>query len=257
MMIGQLRLINEFKNKTLDTLNHSNLIIAPKGYGKHTFVKELATIFRTELLDLTDFIDLDTIQQLESSATVKFYLIDLDKISIKEQNMILKLVEEPLNTVFLFLIASSETIPLSTIYNRCILFKFEQYSIAELKAFTDDPMLIKLFDNPGLIEKAKTQDINKLIALVDNFIENAKKANYANLLTITNKINFSNDNSLFDIDIFMTVLLDRILDKLLIVDAYELIKLFALVKFYIQKLNLPNINKRYIFEKFLLDAKEL
>ena len=256
-MVGQKRLLDEFSLKTLDTLDHSNLIIAPKGSGKHTLVNEIASMFKIEVDDITSLIDLDTIQLIETSPLIKFYIIDVNQITTKEQNMILKLVEEPASNVFLFLLCTSESFVIPTIYNRCIPYTLDRYSIEELKNFTDDETLLSFFDTPGLIEKSKRQKINDIIKLVHNFIENAKRANYSNLLTISNKINFSGDDNLFDLDIFLEILINEVANIIIYDRNNNLIPLFNLVKKCRYNINVPKVNKKFVFEKFLIETKEL
>ena len=60
----------------------------------------------------------------------KIYIIDSSTISIKEQNIILKFVEEPLKNSYIIILKNSKLLP--TILNRCQKWKFEAYSKEEL-----------------------------------------------------------------------------------------------------------------------------
>ena len=61
------------------------------------------------------------------------YLIDLNDFTEKQQNQFLKLIEEPSVNVYIALIAESEIGILDTILNRCIKYRLEPYTKAQLQ----------------------------------------------------------------------------------------------------------------------------
>ena len=134
-----LKLIDSF---TIDTLPHSILIKGAVGSGKHMIASYISEKFNLEYINITNNINLDTINDIYLSNQLTAYVIEVDKLSIKEQNTILKLLEEPSITAFLLLLSSNNMI-LTTVENRCYKIKLNTYTKDQLSNF--------IFDNVDLI----------------------------------------------------------------------------------------------------------
>ena len=72
-MIGQEKLLAKLKSYSIATLPHSMLFIGNKGCGKHTLVKELEKYFKLKSIDISDSLELETIQEINVCSIPQFY----------------------------------------------------------------------------------------------------------------------------------------------------------------------------------------
>ena len=107
-MIGQANLLEKINSYTLDTFPHSVLLLGDKGCGKHLLCSEIAKKLELNIVDITENISAEFIDNIYRSCTPNLYVVDLSKFLFdKEQNVLLKFVEEPLTNAFVILLAES------------------------------------------------------------------------------------------------------------------------------------------------------
>ena len=118
-MIGQASIVNKLKSFTLSSLPHSILLVGEQGSEQYDICKEVTEHFGIELKDLKDVtINHELVDQIYESKVITLYIIDLSTITIKEQNILLKLYEEPSDYTYIVLLAENESIALETISNK-------------------------------------------------------------------------------------------------------------------------------------------
>lgn len=258
-MVGQEKLINSFKeliqnNKFPRTL----LLVGEEGCGKHTLSSELSNIMNLTINDITELLSSELIDEIYLKPTPTIYLINSDNITIREQNMILKFIEEPLKNAFIFLLSTSIRKLLPTIINRCQPYYFEAYSEKDLKSFlTDniDQRVFKLCTTPGMILQAQQQSSSEMYNLAESIFQNIQKASYSNALTLVTKFSYKKDDKegKFDFDFFLKMLIH------VAVKYYEnkniTFQEYSLVKELFSKCLIAHINKQYIFEQFIINLK--
>ena len=132
-MVGQEKILNRLKAYPLYEFPHSILLLGEDGCGKHTLVDEISKYFDFEVLEITDMISLDTIIEINQRLVPTMYLINMNKLTDREQNIILKFLEEPSKNAYVVLISEGTHNLLETIVNRCILFEFEPYTEEQLE----------------------------------------------------------------------------------------------------------------------------
>ena len=93
----------------------------------------------------------DFVENCYLSIIPTFYVINADNISEKEQNVILKIFEEPPNNINIILLSSSSTLLLPTILNRAVVWEFDLYSKETLKSFNNEmsDSVLDLVSTPG------------------------------------------------------------------------------------------------------------
>ena len=64
---------------------------------------------------------------------MNIYYIDLSNFLEKQQNKLLKFIEEPAMNTFICIGTISEACALPTVLNRCLKYIFEPYSVEELR----------------------------------------------------------------------------------------------------------------------------
>lgn len=208
-------LTSKFDNYTLDTLPHSILIIGKEGSGKHVISNYLSDKFNLNLLDISDDLSDELIDNIYRDVSPRFYLVDLRKITEKEQNILLKLFEEPSANAYIILLANSTFSVLPTILNRGQIFNINIYDKATLMEFAkekDVKVDMKYFGNvvetPGDIKKLYSSNVSMdtITDLTDKIINKINIASYANTLTIVNKLNFKDEYDKIDVDFFLKTL---------------------------------------------------
>lgn len=212
-MIGQKRAKALFSNMTLATMPRSILLVAPFGAGKRTFIAEQAARFGVSVEDVTSRLTDSDISAMMKSVEPTFYVIDLDSLTERDQNTLLKCVEEPVAGAYFFLIATTDGSAIPTIANRCMRIEFENYSVEELRpflAYSGDESLaaamLEACSTPGQLLAFDSRTAPDLFALCDKMAEAMGKASLANALTIVGKVNCKEEYSKFDFQLFMAVL---------------------------------------------------
>lgn len=260
-MLGQDK-IKILLRKLIDQneLPRSILLQGPLGCGKHTLVKYVSELISLPIIDITDSLNLETIEQIILSPVANIYIIDASKISIREQNMILKLLEEPLNNTYLFVFCINRINLLPTVINRCYCLHFEDYTHEQLTNFidpslTNKDLIIKYADTPGRVLQLSNEPLQDIIDLGEKIFLQIHKANFSNVLTIPNKISFKKDSKGFSFECFTYILMHLALDlykeNKINFDIYKLT-----TKFY-DDCNIFNINQQHLFENWLIQLKIL
>lgn len=265
-MIGQEKLLEKINLYNVDTFPRSCLIVGEKGSGKHTLVSYInENIVKFPLYDITATVSAEYIDEIYRNPNPGIYLINLSEMTEKQQNVLLKFVEEPLNNSFIILLSESKNLVLNTIINRCICFEMEAYSKAELGTFLtveeDKDLILNILRTPGKILSTNINNMKALYELCDKMITKTKYANYANTLTIADKINFKDDYDKFDLDIFFDCLCFTMFNNYLNTGDINTLKLYELTRDQRKILIDKRVNKELFFENFLTKfwklAKEL
>ena len=100
-MIGQDKLIDKINNINMDNLPHSLILLGDKGSGRHTIFNMIVDKMQLPFFDITDKLSQELIDEIYLKIEPIIYLINIDDISLRESNMILKMVEEPLKNAFM------------------------------------------------------------------------------------------------------------------------------------------------------------
>lgn len=235
---------------SIDNFPHTVLLEASIGSGKHLICRYIADKFEFPLVDITEDITLENINDIYLTPEPKFYIINLDDITVREQNIILKFLEEPSSQIFILLL-SSTGVMLDTIRNRCFKLSLKKYTRKELQTFTNDDLLLNIFSTPGQIINAGNVDFRSLYDYAEKVFVHIESANYSNCLVITDRINCTKDAKpeLFDSTLFSLVLL------YLSSERREYRKFFLKTRELVQTLNVANVNKKHVFDRYLLELK--
>lgn len=214
MIIGQKRLLNQINQYNIDTFPRTTMFIGERGIGKHTFVNVVKDeILKLPLIDLTTCLSNEVIDEIYIKPTPCIYLIDTTKLVDAKQNAILKLIEEPPVGAFIILLAEEGVSLLNTVRNRCVVFEFEPYTKDELRTFitneTDVNLILNILRTPGKIIGTNINNLKEAYEIADKIVHKLAAANYANTLTISDKINFEDNYNKIDLEIFFDVLADH------------------------------------------------
>ena len=256
-MVGQQILCDLIATLNLDCCPRSLIITGDKGAGKHQIVKLLADHLKISVFDITDNLSASKIDEINFSSSPNIYLIDGDNISIKDQNTILKFVEEPLKNAYICILTTNYSALLPTIQNRCTTWRMAKYSKETLESFINKPLSsleYQILNTPGkLLAGLETLDEGYNLAL--KIFERLSNASLPNSLTISDKLAFKSEKNKLDLDMFFKLLTvvarDLYINNRLSIKAYNLT-----IDFYNNRY-LPKLDLKYLFENYLINLRNL
>lgn len=251
MIEGQEKLFKEIDLFTDDTLPHSILLIGEEGSGKHKVCEYISNKFNLDLFDVSDISD-DLIDEINQSQTKSLYLIDIDTLSPSKQNILLKLFEEPSKFAYIIIICSIKERVLETILSRSYILQMSLFSKDILRKYVTNNEVDYILDvctTPGQVQIANRTDMSRLRDVCVNLLDRIQDAPLFNLLSVVNKINFSDEYDKFDLSLFMRVLNHECIKRSNILDLYLI---FKHANIYINLMN----NKKSYFERCLIEAYE-
>lgn len=262
MIQYQDRLVNKISNLTLDNCPRSLLLSGMPGCGKHTLAQIISDKLSLTLRNISEGINDEIISDIYLQPTPAVYLLELSKLSEKQQNTILKFVEEPLKNSYIILIADNENQVIPTIKNRCVKWVFENYTSNQLSTFVEDSTLLKyldLCDTPGQVKELNSSKdiLSDMIQLSRKLIDKIAVANVANTLTISDKIAFDNSSKKYPLELFLKALKNYAASKLKVDSKGNILTMYQEISDTQYKLSLPNVSKKYLFEAMLINLWQI
>ena len=230
-MIGQTKLLNLVDDYIKNGFPKSLILSGECGCGKHTLMKDIVKRLEIECVDITERIDLDTINEAYMSSERRMYVIDTSGITDKEQNMILKFIEEPPCNSYVMLLSSNEQNLLDTIKNRCIVLRFDEYSRDELMHFIvnkEDEKYLEYIKTPKEAEELDSKKLDSMIKVCNNIANKLDIASFTNTLSIVNK--FASEE--WDLTMFFRILCVTLEKAYISLDNQKLFDYYNIVREY-------------------------
>lgn len=254
---GQERLSNTFESMSLEQLPQTFMLLGERGCGKHTLAKELAKHYDLDYLDITEHISNEVLSELALSPMPSLYVIDTQVMNERQQNIILKFIEDYRPNSWTCLICSNKNLLLDTITNRCIIYTFDTYSKEFLRGFAVPLVgeeycdkVLELSATVGQIKDFIGQDLNKLESLCDKIITKIKLANLSNVLSIANQFNYKDLYDKFNVNIFFKLMCKKIQEQIIIDPSY--LNMYEVTQEYAKRLNDARLNKQLLIENYLI-----
>ena len=258
-IIGQEKLCTWISRTNLDSFPRSLMLIGPSGAGKHLITQFIADHLNLSHIDITNKLDLSTINLMYEQVEPYIYVINANELTIKEENAILKILEEPLKNAYIILLAETQDGLLDTITNRCVVWHLNAYTKDQLKTFltSENDQILEIALTPGDVIKLSSMTFNEMNDLAVKLITKIQTASISNTLSISDRINWKDDYTKLDYSLFIRTLLSQI--RLFIIEqpAQQLLSLYRLTADLIKNSHIKNVDKRYLFEKYLIDARTL
>lgn len=246
-MHNQEKLIKTIQS--FSELPHSILLVGEQGSGKQDICEYIAELFNLQLYDLTEFISKEFIDEINQTQTPSLYTVNISNISVKEQNILLKLYEEPNPNTYIVIKCVSDSIPLDTIKSRSYILRMQPFAIeylSELVESKDRDLILRICTTPGQINIANHTDMNGLYNLCNNMTTRMKDAPFFNLMSIADKINFNDEYDKYDLLLFIKTLGKVCLES----GSADLYSQLLNMNSYIWSMN----SKRQYFEHFLIES---
>ena len=257
MVIGQELICNKIYTTTLDSFPRTLMLIGDCGSGKHLICTEISQHLSLQQRDLTAEISLDIIDELYNRTDPFLYIIDIDKLSIKEQNMILKFIEEPLKNSFIVILTEAGANVLATIFNRCQQWRLQSYNKEYLKTFTDNANILRLATTPGQILDFINCDFESLFELADKIVSKIGAANLPNALTITNKITVKDEKGKIPANLLIKALIATFRDACIENCNSSLISAYKRTQKLSCDSKIKNVDLKYLFDKYIIEIREI
>lgn len=257
-IVGQDKLIDFIESNNISTIPRTILLEGESGSGKHTVCEFIAETYKLQLEDISDNLSYEKIEQINLTVEPRLYMIDSSNISVKNENAILKFLEEPLKNALIIVLTENKYSLLDTIRNRCYVITLEKYSPDILRTFITKPvdinMFLKVCRTPGDIISLQEHSLEKIIDLCNKIFNSIDKATFANTLSLSDKMAFKNEKDKFNFKLFFKILTivayQRVLDN-----KNNSISEYQLTNEYWNRLNTKNIDKKMLFENYLLRLK--
>lgn len=255
-MVGQKHLLEKLNKFNIDTFPHSCILLGEEGSGKHIIVNYIRdNIIHFPVLDITENISDEYIDAIYRNPNPAIYIINMAKMTEKEQNILLKFIEEPFKNAFIILLAENRNLILNTVYNRCVIFELDLYTKDELAEFVssteDKELILSVLRTPGKILNTNLSNIRAIYDLCDKMVDKITIANFSNTLTITDKINYKDEYNKFDINIFFDMLIYTLYNKYLTENNKKTFDLYLLTVNARKKLIDKRLNKEIFVQNFL------
>ena len=170
----------------------------------------------------------------------------------------MKFIEEPPVNSYIIAICEDKSQVIPTIQNRCQILTFDKYSKQQLENFTDNEYLLSVCKTPGRIinfQALSNIDIEYYRQLIKTILEKIYNANIANILTISNKVAFKEEESKdkLPIDLFLLMLKEETVSR--VIAGQDLSNQYVIIEKFFNDCLIPHINKKYLFENFLIRLK--
>ena len=254
MIRYQDRLVNTLNS--LENLPHSVLLLGDVGAGHDDVCEHISSLFNLVMYKIQDTISNEYVDEILSSKTKSLYCLDMSTLSVREQNIILKLYEEPSEYVYIVLNSSYGDYVLDTIKSRSYELKFDRYSDEQLIEYMNadvvstpvKDLVLDICTTPGLVEISNHTDMTGLFSLCSKMISSMKTANFQNAMSISNKINYSDSYDKYDLNLFIKMLKYVILNS----DINDKKYVYDIVKKNLEHISSMN-NKQQAIEHMIIE----
>ena len=202
-IIGQEKLLARIATYySMQQLPKALMFIGPAGCGKHLVAKYVAETFNLDYKEINENVAASELEDYQHNTIDTLYLIDLNNFTEKQQNQFLRWIEEPSKSVYIILTATSE----AGILNTIIKYTFEPYTKEQIEQITNtsvNDLAFKIFQTPGKLLNLTENSFNDIIDLAGKTVMNIGRAEYANALVISTKINYKDLYNKIDFDLFL------------------------------------------------------
>lgn len=264
MLLNQDGILSKIARCTLDTLPRSLLLNGEYGCGKHSLCNYISEKFNLQQQEITECLNLDFIDSLYMRVEPALYIINAEEISVKEQNVILKFLEEPLKNAYIVLLCSSVDQLLPTITNRCVVWTFNEYSKEFLKSFASGDqadLIVSVAKTPGQVkELSLNTNIKDMIELADKIVHKIGVASLPNTFSISAKFNYKTtdtDPSKFNIKVFIRILINVIEECIKADNNPVYTEMYKLTHKLQKNSKVAHVDIRRLFEYYLVCLREL
>ncbi len=274
MIIGQEKLVKKINKMKIEKIPGLLVLQGPAGSGKKLLTGKIVDKVKGRLLtygvginDVREAIDLAYKQHL-----ITFYaFFDADNMSHQAKNALLKVTEEvPNKSRFVLTCQNLSTLP-ETLQSRALVYSLEPYKPKEILEYVEQnnfeiygldnfdiqDFVINLCQVPGDVNLLANCNINEFYGFVRKVADNLHLVSGANALKIPENICFKDDGEGWDINLFLRGM-SYVYKQAFMFDKKAVYKdLVKLTNKYIQKLQVKSVNKKYVLDSWIFEARKI
>ena len=243
-------------NKYIFNYPKSSLIISVSERDRTEFISKVAEYLHLDIVDITNDISYEFLNDLYLRTDGYIYTINLDSITVNKQNAILKFVEECPNKSYVILQTNIKTVVIPTIITRCVEFDLYRYTKIDIKNYASDsdPLLVEISNSFDDVDKFRNFDLKSLNNLCENIGKSIGKATIPNTLLIPKKYIYFKDYEpgKYSVEVFTKMLkysLSKLFEETRSKYVYYLCR--ATVEFSSILMN-STLSKEMLMDNFLL-----
>jgi hypothetical protein len=258
----QKKLYDKVDASTVDTFPRTLMLLGEHGCGKRILIKYICDKFAFENEDISDKLSLEYIEEINQRVHPYIYTIDCSKLTVKNENVILKFLEEPLKNSFIILMADNKYSIIPTVLNRCQVWEFESYPqeyLDEMIAYCGYPkndIIAEVANTPGKIVEYKNYPMKDMVELATKIFNSMAVANFANVMTLSRFIAFKNEKDKYDFNLFLSILL-AVSNRRCKSGEPKCYEMYSLTRDLNTNKYVFNVDKKALFEKYLIELKIL
>ena len=167
----------------MNSLSQSIILDSKSKIDKISWCKETATTFNLNYIETSNVNDVAF-----SDITVpSLIVLTNDILDIKQQNILLKTIEEPSAKLHYVLVCDVDCL-IDTLKNRLTFIKLKEYTKEDLKKLTNDELVLTYATTPDDIELFKQIDLKKMVDISSTIMDKLELANFANSLVLKQTI---------------------------------------------------------------------
>jgi len=261
MMAGQELLLSRIDNYNLDSFPRSVILLGEKGSGRHTLAEYISLKLHIEKVEIRTPVSYEDIEQFLTRPQPYLYLFDASLLSIKQQNVILKFLEEPLKNCYIIIVCQTKQQLLDTILNRCQIWTLETYTPEALRKMfpqvTD--FQLSIANTPGQvidILKISEDDLNQMYVLAEKMVYSISRAGIANTLSVAERFYYGkHEDGKYSFEIFIKILLNSVRKAIVENTDPVFYNIYRLTSDMYNQTFIPNISKKQLFEHYLMKLK--
>ena len=264
MFLGQDKLLETlFSYKEIKNFPRTIMLVGNTGCGKHTVAHLLGERYKITVVDISDVINSDSIECIYSIVTPTLYIIDTLQLTEKNQNTLLKVLEEPPQYAYLCILCTNKNSVLPTIYNRCIAYTFEPYTkeILNMVAINNSNLdgissidldtMLEYCETPGEVLSLTATTYTNISADVELLVSKLDVMLFSNIFKLSAKINFSDEYDKYDCKLFLKILLKSLYNAILI-EGNKYSQLYKEVDVTLTQMSMDSrLNKEMLFEHLM------
>ena len=267
-MIGQKELI-----KHIDSLIDAgifpkfSIVVGQQGSGKTLVVDHICDklngiklVFGKTVEDVRNAIE--ECYRLQSDCVVCVF-DNVDTMSLSAKNALLKIVEEPPKNVRFIMTLTDINNTLETIQSRAQIFTMQPYTPTEIGEYAQKykfnsaemGVIADLCEVPGEVDRVHDYGVIAFDEFIQTVVDNVAEVSGANCFKIGNRINFKEDATLYDLQIFFKAFISECCRRLHI-DVPRYSDGIKITSKALQTLRVNGIVKQNLFDIWLLDIRK-
>ena len=267
-MVGQKHILELINPWILNgQAPHFIVLIGPKGSGKTCLTKYIAD--KLEAVYSETDIKVDAIREVIDTAykvrdKVVYHIKDADTMRPEAKNAMLKITEEPPKDAYFIMTVQNDANLLDTIKSRATVLFIEPYTVDEICEYAKskynnvDSIILDIADNPYQVDVLVHYG-KDFIDYVNLVLDNIGLVEPANAFKSGNKLAFKDDDSKYDILIFLKTFMILCEKKITEQGQYENKWADAIIvtSKYIDKLSKLGVSKVQMYDNWVFEIREV